>query len=78
MKSANQIYKESGSTMPFKDWLNEQSKNGVMRDYSTPSDKNFSADGLGVEIGGVDLKYILLAGVLIGAGIFIYKKIKRK
>jgi hypothetical protein len=77
MKTANQLYKESGSELPFKEWLNDQSKNGVLRDYSTPQDKQLSADGLGVEIFGVNLKYILLGVALIGVGFYAYKKMKK-
>ena len=28
-KSANQLYKESGSQKPFKEWIEEQKENGV-------------------------------------------------
>jgi|APGre2960657373_1045057.scaffolds.fasta_scaffold23329_4 hypothetical protein len=77
MRTANQLYKESGSELPFKEWLNEQSKNGVLRDYSTPQDKRLSADGLGVEVFGMDLKYILLGVALLGIGIYAYKKMKK-
>lgn len=77
MRTANQLYKESGSELPFKEWLNEQSKNGVLRDYSTPQDKRLSADGLGVEVFGMDLKHILLGVALLGIGIYAYKKMKK-
>jgi len=30
MKSANQLYKESGSNLPFKEWLIEEQKKGEL------------------------------------------------
>ena len=41
IKSANQQYKESGSEMPFKDWLQTQQQVGKLADH----EKMFSADG---------------------------------
>ena len=40
-KSANQLYKESKSEIPFKEWLHEEQKNGVLADH----EKMFNADG---------------------------------
>jgi hypothetical protein len=41
VKSANQLYKESKSEMPFKDWLKSEQSKGVLADH----DKMFNANG---------------------------------
>ena len=41
IKSANQQYRESGSTLPFKEWLIKQQNNGNLKDHY----QMFSADG---------------------------------
>jgi len=41
MKSANQLYKESKSEMPFKDWLKTQQEDGVLENH----EKMFNANG---------------------------------
>tara|TARA_R110000744_G_scaffold156744_4_gene272482 strand:- start:7518 stop:7793 length:276 start_codon:yes stop_codon:yes gene_type:complete len=40
-KSANQLYKESKSELPFKKWLQQEQGNGVLADH----EKMFNADG---------------------------------
>jgi|10_taG_2_1085330.scaffolds.fasta_scaffold35142_2 hypothetical protein len=40
-KSANQLYKESESHLPFKEWLLNEQKNGALADH----EKMFNADG---------------------------------
>jgi len=40
-KSANQLYKESKSEQPFKEWLHEEQQNGALADH----EKMFNADG---------------------------------
>ena len=41
MKSANQLYKESKSQMPFKDWLKTQQEDGILENH----EKMFNANG---------------------------------
>lgn len=77
MKSANQLYRESGSQIPFKEWVNNQAKEGVLRDYTQPNDKKMNADGVGFELFGIDVKYILIAGVVIAGAFYAYKKFKK-
>jgi len=43
MKSANQLYKESNSEMPFKDWLKNKQSEGVLENH----EKMFNANGKG-------------------------------
>ena len=40
-KSANQLYKESKSELPFKEWLKHEQKIGTLQDHETM----FNADG---------------------------------
>tara|TARA_R110000851_G_scaffold269144_3_gene421804 strand:- start:19 stop:333 length:315 start_codon:yes stop_codon:yes gene_type:complete len=40
-KSANQLFKESNSELPFKDWLKTQQKDGALENH----DKMFNANG---------------------------------
>ena len=40
-KSANQLYKASGSELTFKEWLLSEQKNGALADH----EKMFNADG---------------------------------
>jgi len=35
MRSANQLYKESGMKQPFKEWLKIQQENGALKDHET-------------------------------------------
>ena len=39
-KSANQLYKASGSELTFKEWLQAEQKNGALADH----EKMFNAD----------------------------------
>ena len=41
MKSANQLYKESDTELPFKAWLNIQQKHGLLEKH----EKMFNASG---------------------------------
>ena len=41
--SANQLYRESNSDLPFKEWLKSQQKDGVLDTH----EKMFNADGDG-------------------------------
>jgi len=81
MKSINQQYKDSGTSKPFKEWLNEQVVTGSM-DNEKESEMTYNnADGEkkpSLSIYGIDIKYILLGAILIGGGIYIYKKYRKQ
>jgi hypothetical protein len=75
MKTANQRYKESGSTMPFKQWLEEevqQRKEEIMqKSYNATGDSKFD-----INIFDVSIKWWLLGIAVIGIGVYIYKSNK--
>jgi len=78
MKSVNQQYRESGTDKSFKDWLNDQAEMGVVRKRSAPKEVNFSMNGnMGITLFGVPLSYLLIGGVVVIGGIYIYKKYKK-
>ena len=75
MKTANQRYKESGSTMTFKQWLEQevqQRKEDIMqKSYNATGDSKFD-----INIFNVSIKWWLLGIAVIGTGIYIYKRNK--
>ena len=75
MKTANQRYKESGSIMPFKQWLDQevqQRKEDIMqKSYNATGDSKFD-----INIFNVSIKWWLLGIAVIGTGIYIYKRNK--
>jgi hypothetical protein len=75
MKTANQRYKESGSTLPFKQWLEQevqQRKEDIMqKSYNATGDSSFD-----INILNVSIKWWLLGIAVIGTGIYIYKRNK--
>jgi len=82
MKSANQLYKESKTSMPFKDWLNEQKRNGQLKQevkiekdmyHNAIQEKNTS-----VQIFGVDMKYIAIGVLVLGAAYIGYRYWKKR
>ena len=71
--SINQQYKASGSQLPFKDWLYEQQMNGKV-DFTMQEENNKS---VGMEVAGVPFTYILIAGVILFGGIYVYRKMSK-
>lgn len=75
MKTANQRYKESGSTLPFKQWLEQevqQRKEDIMqKSYNATGDSSFD-----INIFNVSIKWWLLGIAVIGTGVYIYKRNK--
>ena len=81
MKSINQQYKDSGTAKPFKEWLNEQVVTGSMNNEKENDMIYNNADGEkkpSLQIYGIDIKYIVLGAILIGGGIYIYKKYRKQ
>ena len=82
MKSANQLYKESNSNKPFKEWLNEQKRNGKLTDenqnqeimYQNATDEQSTK----IEVFGIDVKYIAIGVLLIGAAYMGYRYWKKR
>ncbi len=78
MKSVNQLYKESGSDLSFRDWLNSQAEKGAIKKKVAPKEMQFGVDGsTSVQLFGVDVKYLLLGALVITGGIIAYKKFKK-
>jgi hypothetical protein len=78
MKSVNQKYRESGSDMSFRDWLNSQADQGTIRKIIVPKEMKFNADGTtSLQLFGVDVKYIFIGALLITGGFIAYKKFKK-
>lgn len=67
-QSANQQWKESGTDLTFKEWLNEQQEMGNLeKDEIQPSEAPDAA-----KIFGINRKWVLVASV-IAATFLIYK-----
>jgi hypothetical protein len=78
MKSVNQQYRESGSDLSFRDWLNQQAEVGSIQKKESPKEMSFNADGsTSLQFFGVDIKYILIGALVITGGIIAYKKYKK-
>jgi len=78
MKSVNQRYRESGSDMSFRDWLNSQAEQGTIQKKSEPNEMQFSANGqTSVQLFGIDAKYLLIGTIILVGGIIAYKKYKK-
>jgi hypothetical protein len=75
MKTANQRYKESGSDLPFKEWLEQdvqQKKKSIMsKSYNATGDSKFD-----IKIFDVSIKWWLLGVAVIGVGVYMYRKNK--
>ena len=82
MKSANQLYKESNTNLPFKDWLNEEKRNGQLKEevkkeqfmYQNATEETNTS----VEFLGVNVKYIVIGALVIGAAYMGYKYWKKR
>ena len=78
MKSVNQQYRESGSDLSFRDWLNKQAENGSIQKKESPKEMSFNFIGdASVQFFGVDVKYLLIGALVITGGIIAYKKFKK-
>ena len=82
MKSANQLYKESNTNLPFKDWLNEEKRNGQLKEevkteqfmYQNATEETNTS----VEFLGVNVKYIVIGALVIGGAYMGYKYWKKR
>jgi len=82
MKSANQLYKESNTTLPFKDWLNEQKSTGQLQQDTKKEEVMYNnateEKSTSVEVFGVDVKYIAIGLLVIGAAYMGYRYWKKR
>lgn len=78
MKSVNQQYRESGSDLSFRDWLNKQAEQGAIKKKVAPKEMQFNANGdTSIQFFGIDAKYLIIGALLITGGIIAYKKYKK-
>jgi len=71
MKSLNQLYKESGSELPFKEWVEQQKEQGVI-DETPPME----IIGLSKpkQVSTSNLMFIGLGVVLVAGAIFYFTR----
>ena len=73
MKSANQLYKESNSDMPFKEWLQSQQQIGVLKNHDKMYNANGSASSTTTTTKSAKKKMGMLNIVgLVSLGILLY------
>jgi len=90
MLSANAMYKESGSTLSFKDWLEREKNKGKFIPNIQAQMEFENADGSGntaqenlkgagnLELGSIVGKNLLIALAIVGGGVLIYRYYKKK
>ena len=77
MSSANQVYKQSGTELPFKEWLKREQLRGKL---DVHEDQFFNADGnedFGTDGCSCSKAIPALIGVAIGAGLMWYIKSRK-
>lgn len=89
MLSANKLYKQSGSTLPFKDWLEREKAKGKFIPNVEAMEEFYNADGTEQapsevqEIKKADVdkaqmtSKILRVGLIVLLGYFVYKNYKK-
>jgi hypothetical protein len=89
MLSANKLYKQSGSTLPFKDWLEREKAKGKFIPNVEAMEEFYNADGTEeapaetTEIKKADVdkaqltSKILRVGLIVLLGYFVYKNYKK-
>jgi hypothetical protein len=89
MLSANRLYKQSGSTLAFKDWLEREKAKGkfipnveAMEEfYNADGDEQTPAEGNEIKKADVDkaqmTSKILRVGLIVLLGYVIYKNYKK-
>ncbi len=89
-KSANKLWKESGTTLPFKQWIEREKQKF---NYQSENNQFVGANGLTLDTSGLSLnqnqnpktvfglssKTLIISGAIIvfAAGIYIYKRSKK-
>jgi hypothetical protein len=88
MLSANQLYRESGSTLPFREWIEREKSKGVFIPNVKAQEEFNNADGgdeveptqqikQNLEVGSIIGKNLLFVGVLVIGGLLIYRMYKK-
>jgi hypothetical protein len=81
IKSANQLYRESGSTLPFKQWIEREKEKGIFIPNIEAQNEMMNVIGSGSE--GSDKPNHLVRNIAVLAiigvlGYFVYRTIKNK
>jgi hypothetical protein len=90
MVSANRLWKQSGSNLPFKDWLDREKAKGEFIPNIQAQEEFNNADGSETTaiadggdlfkkkvVGSIIGKNLLIIGVLVVGGYFLYKTYKK-
>lgn len=90
MLSANKLYKQSGSTLPFKDWLEREKAKGKFIPNVEAMEEFYNADGTEepkadeapeIKKADVDNKQLterlVRTGLIIVLAYFVYKQFKK-
>jgi len=89
MLSANKLYKQSGSTLPFKDWLEREKAKGKFIPNVEAMEEFYNADGTEeapaetTEIKKADVdkaqmtSKVLRVGLIVLLGYLVYKNYKK-
>jgi hypothetical protein len=89
MLSANKLYKQSGSTLPFKDWLEREKNKGKFIPNVEAMEKFYNADGSETtttndnEISKADYENnqvtnrLIKTALIVALGYFVYKTWKK-
>lgn len=81
-KTANQLYKESNTSLPFKEWIQREKDKGkfiqnqllkdVVNQEKTPEEQNMKASfSLGVP------HWVLISGIIVVVGAIVYDRYKK-
>lgn len=88
MLSANQLYRESGSSLPFKEWIEREKSKGVFIPNVKAQEDYNNADGgdevetaqsvkSNLQVGSIIGKNLLFVGVLVIGSILVYRMYKK-
>jgi LPXTG-motif cell wall-anchored protein len=71
MKSLNQLYKESGSEMPFKEWVEQQKQQGVIDEVAPMEIIGLSKPK---QVSTTNLVFIGVGIVLVAGALFYFTR----
>jgi phage anti-repressor protein len=81
IKSANQLYRESGSTLPFKQWIEREKEKGIFIPNVEAQNEMMNVMGSESESSGKQnhlVRNIAVLAIIGVLGYFVYRTIKNK